>query len=558
MYRPTLPPNPPTWLFMAVLVPFLMLPLILRGIFYPVTVSEPFDPVQQEIRRQLEYPNEKLEAQGIDRRRLWIFYHTRTFKPVWSRHGHLLPYAREFRTALEGAWADGLEPAEYHLKAIKALWAGRTPAALTMLDLLLTHAFLAYSEDLHSGVFRAVAYDPQWHIVRRPFYAEHLLRSVSETGAMAEALKALRPPHEAYRRLIGALAYYRALAREGEWPQLPPGPVIALGARDVRVPILRERLRREGYHGVASRGLRYDAALAEALARFQRRHGLQADGQLCEDTRAALNVSLAERIRQLWVNMERWRWMPGELGKRHILVNISGFYLQLVDAEAEGVDVPMKVIIGRQLRETPSFLSPLTHLIVNPYWNVPATIAAEDLLPQLQRNPRAVAARGFRFFRSWSRQARAVDPLQVNWQRVDKDNFPYKVRQAPGPDNSLGQVKFMMHNDFEIYLHDTPDRHLFERSVRSFSSGCIRVEQPIALAAWLSGQSDEAITALVAKGKTRLLPLDEAVPVYLGYWTSWVDDEAKVQFRRDIYGRNRLMLAQLRRTGKAAWPRVWH
>lgn len=173
MYRSALPPSPPTWLFMAMLVLFLMLPLILRGISYPVTVNEPFDPVQQELRRQLEYPNEKLEAHGIDRRRMWIFYHTRAFKAVWSRHGRLLPYAREFRAALEGAWVDGLEPAEYHLQAINALWAGRTPAALTMLDLLLTNAFLAYTEDLHSGVFSAVAYD-------------------------------------------------RALAREGEWPQLPP------------------------------------------------------------------------------------------------------------------------------------------------------------------------------------------------------------------------------------------------------------------------------------------------------------------------------------------------
>lgn len=543
MNRPSKQLDSHTWRFFVVLVPLLMLPMVFKDIFFPTNENVYSDPVQQEIRRQLEGKNDKLLEYGLEQRRLWIFYHGRSFKAVWSEGGKLLPHAGQLRKALNEAWIEGLHPQDYHLEAISTLWEGHTPAALTMLDLLLTDAFMAYAEDLHRGAFKPVSVDAQWYISRKPFYPDRVLAQALSSGEVSRALVQLRPRHEPYRRLSEALMFYRQQQQaEGEWPAIATGPLLRKGSRDPRVISLRERLRREGYDTVPQtrHNNLYDARLAYAVEQYQRRHGLHVDGMIGKQTLASLNVSLAGRIRQLVVNMERWRWMPAELGERYILVNIGGFQLQLVNGK--GTELSMKVITGKMLRKTPTFLSQLTHLIFNPSWNVPDSIAAEDLLPQLQHDPQAVVQRGFRFYPSWREDAEAIDPFQVNWKEINSGDFPYKVRQAPGPENLLGQIKFMLPNDFEIYLHDTPDRHLFEQPVRTFSSGCIRLEQPLALAQLITGQPEERIQAWMAQGETRALGLKEPIPVYLGYWTAWVDEQGWVQFRDDIYGRNRLMM----------------
>ncbi|RRQ20019.1 L,D-transpeptidase family protein [Thiohalobacter thiocyanaticus] len=244
------------------------------------------------------------------------------------------------------------------------------------------------------------------------------------------------------------------------------------------------------------------------------------------------------------LNLERWRWLPRDLGPRYIMVNIAGFRLQLV--EHDEVMQDMRVIIGKPYRSTPAFVGRLRYLVFNPYWNVPERNMREDLLPQQIADPGYLAANGYRILDGWGEDAREIDPAEIDWQRVRPVQFPYRLRQDPGPQNSLGRLKFMLPNRFDVYLHDTPARHLFERTVRTFSSGCIRVEEPVALAervlAGTGGDWNVAVIRhLIASGETLDVRLGEPLPVYILYWTVWVDDDGRAHFVNDVYGRDRRM-----------------
>jgi murein L,D-transpeptidase YcbB/YkuD len=238
--------------------------------------------------------------------------------------------------------------------------------------------------------------------------------------------------------------------------------------------------------------------------------------------------------------MERWRWLPRDLEATHILVNLAGFELTLMHASEPSLW--MRVITGRPDRASPAMHSHITGLVLNPDWTVPRRIAVEDLLPQLQRNPRALRAKHISVLRWQDGSLVEVDPTHVDWHTVDADNFPFLLRQSPGAHNSLGRLKFEMPNRRAIYLHDTPAKDLFRKSVRAFSSGCIRVEKPLQLAARLldaDGQTaGRSLLERIESGETQALPITPAVPVYLVYLTAWVDGAGNLQYRNDVYGRN--------------------
>ncbi len=260
-------------------------------------------------------------------------------------------------------------------------------------------------------------------------------------------------------------------------------------------------------------------------------------------TLQALNVPAGIRARQLALNMERWRWLSQELGRRHVMVNIAGFWLEVIEDRQTILD--MRVIVGRSYRRTPVFSDQISYLVLNPYWNVPQSIAVNDILPQLKRDPAYLSKQHMKLFNGWGTDARIVDPSAVNWSKITATSFPYRIRQEPGPNNALGMVKFMFPNKFSVYLHDTPARELFARSLRTFSSGCIRVEKPVELAAYLlqdqPGWTAEEIKKRSGQTQEQTVRLTRSVPVHLLYWTSWVDDAGPVQFREDVYGRDLLL-----------------
>ncbi|MFZ5774003.1 MAG: L,D-transpeptidase family protein [Thermodesulfobacteriota bacterium] len=337
-----------------------------------------------------------------------------------------------------------------------------------------------------------------------------------------------------------ALHHFQELAARGEWPKVAAGATLREGEHGERVAQLRARLAASGeLPAEAAQGDRFDAALAEALRKFQARHGLNPDGAAGKSTVAALNVSIAERVRQLEVNLERCQPLPQMLEPRHILVNIADFSLNLYEDGKPALSMP--VIVGRTYRQTPVLSSIISTIILNPPWSVPDTIARKDILDHIRKEPGYLRKHNFRVYRGWGKGGEEIDPDSVEWSKLS-GRMPYRFRQEPGAVNALGRIKFQFPNEYDVYLHDTPSRQLFSRESRTFSSGCIRVGKPLDLATHLLKGSKlgelAALNAAIASGKTQQVPIPAPIPVHVVYMTAWVDGDGLVQFRSDVYGRD--------------------
>jgi len=460
--------------------------------------------------------------------------------PLWLEGTALSPRGRAAVAAINGSLDDGLKPEKYYAGSIQSRISHLTAKAAAELDLLISAGMLGYVSDLSAGRLEPKASDPELFDYPNPPDPVPVVRRAYDSADFAAALVALAPPHSAYHGLRAALAQYRLLADRGGWPNFPAGGKLEAGDRGPRVEALRRRLSATGEAPPdPSDPLLFDDALDRAVRAFQGRHGLEVDGIVGERTLAALNTSIEARIRQIQMNMERWRWLPRDLGSRYLLVNAADFVLKVV--EAGRVVLDMDVVVGRPYRRTPLFTGQLSYLVFNPDWNVPPSIARKDLLPKIRKDPGYLAAHDFQLLSDWSPEARELDPLQVDWSAVSGP-FPYKLRQRPGPQNALGRIKFMLPNRYDVYLHDTPSQELFRKTVRSFSSGCVRVAEPIRLAEYLlsgtEGWESGRIRATLQSGITTQVNLPLPIPVYFTYFTAWVDSQGTLQFRDDIYRRD--------------------
>jgi len=451
--------------------------------------------------------------------------------------------ARQLTKTLAKAEQEGLTPARYRLADIEQYWRARTPDQQACLDLLLTDAFRRYSRDVRSGRLDPQIADPAWHLRAPGFDPAAALQAVTTDAEFAHLLRTLPPPHAGYVQLRHALARYAELERGGGWMALPPGPKLEPPLQHAQVPLLRARLRAEGDYIGTETGDVYDALLAAAVERFQQRHGLAADGIVGERTRAALNVPAAERTAQIRRAMERWRWLPRTFGEHYVLVNTAGFVLSVVEHDRPVLD--MRVIAGAPDQATPSFTAMLRFLVINPYWNIPARIARDKLLPKQQSNPDYFATRGIRVFNGWNAETREVEPASIHWASLNGNSFPYRLRQEPGPKNSMGRLSFVLPNPYDVFLHDTPERWLFGRDRRAFSEGCVRIEKPMDLALhtlrqtgdWNAPRIQREIDAL----RQHSVRLPEPIPVYVLYLTSWVGEDGQAHFREDIYAREQVL-----------------
>lgn len=499
------------------------------------------------------------------------FYERRLYSPAWSDERGATRLADDFVGALRRADLEGLRSADYHLAGIEGVLAGVraddaksgpaiAPDRWAELDLLLTDAFLVYGAHLLAGRVNPETLRPEWVSNRRTADIAAVLETALVSGNVAGSLDTLVPPEYGYRRLRDALARYREVAVTGGWPEIPDGAILQRADRGPPIVALRERLRLEDDLGPATEqdADLFDEALEQAVRKFQGRHGLAADGIVSAATRAELNVRVERRVEQLELNLERWRWLPNDLGRRHIIVNIAAFELEVVDDDS--VVLAMRVVVGRPYNRTPVLSDTMRYLVLNPYWHVPRSIAAEELLPKVERDPSYLARYKLRVFPSSGPDAREIDPTTVNWSAITPARFPFWLRQDPGPLNALGRVKFMFLNKFNVYLHDTPSRPLFEETQRDFSHGCIRIQQPIELAVYLLQQdlrwSRDAILRALDDGVDRTVPLPEPMPIHLLYWTAWADGDGTIQFRRDIHGRDAPLFKALRAPPPRSAPRA--
>jgi murein L,D-transpeptidase YcbB/YkuD len=283
---------------------------------------------------------------------------------------------------------------------------------------------------------------------------------------------------------------------------------------------------------------------------FQKRHGLKADGAVGRETINALNVPLRQRVRQMELNLERLRWILGGLEERFIVVNIANFQLDVIENDKSVLSI--KVVVGKPYLKTPVFTAKMTHIVINPVWNIPDSIARKEILKKIKKDPQYLSDQNIKVFKGWEPQEQPIDPKDIDWSKVSEKALPYRFRQEPGPLNPLGNLKFMLPNEFDVYLHDTPSKGLFSRSTRSFSHGCIRIEKPLELAEYLfrddPGWSQKELSAAIEKGAEQIITIPHPMNVHFLYLTTWVDDKGVVQFRNDTYGRDAGLDEALHRT----------
>lgn len=475
---------------------------------------------------------------------LGVFYQRRDYRPAWESSARL----DALLAAIRGSFAHGLRPEDYHLEALQALGApapGR--AEQVRLDLLATAATARLAAHLRCGKVDPEKFHESWNFNNKVNHLERveLLEEVLGAADLRAALEAQAPHGDYYLGLKAHLAHHRELAARGGWPAVSPGETLRPGMTSERVAELRARLVASGDLAVLAAPadpLLFDAELEGAVRLFQFRHELLVDGLVGKHTRAAMNVPVAARIDQLRVNLERARWVFHDLEPRFLLVNIARFRVLL--REGSEVRWSTRAVVGRPYRQTPVFRATMTHLELNPTWTVPPTIFAEDLLPQIRRDPGVLERRHMQVF-DWSGQV--IDPWTVDWEQVSGEHPPYFLRQAPGPYNALGRVKFMYPNPHQVYMHDTPERELFSRAERSFSSGCIRLQRPLELAALLlEGNTAEQarMDAALRSGATVTIALPRPIPVLTLYGTA-VPEDGRIHFTSDVYARDPGVLAAL-------------
>jgi murein L,D-transpeptidase YcbB/YkuD len=481
------------------------------------------------------------------------FYRNRLFWPAWSGSGVLLPTVDVLIQTLEVANHEGLRGADYHLDSIKSLLgelrmkqAGGNrpdPAMFADLDLLLTDAFLIYASHLLHGRVNPESIRAEWYVKTQKADLFALIEDALDSNRVGEALKKVTPHYEGYTRLRQVLTYYRDIAERGGWGKLVENRKIAKGDSGERILALRDRLFLSGDIGSKEslEGDVFGNELEQAVRRFQGRHGLTQDGVVGPATSAALNVPVEDRIRQIEVNMERWRWLPQTLGTRYLVVNIANFELDVIEGSRRAMS--MRAIVGKRYQRTPAFNAKMTYLVLNPYWNVPSDIAQKEMVPLIKKDPDYLRKNNIRVFSGRDPARKEVDPADVDWSSFISGNFPFFFRQDPGQKNALGSMKFMFPNRFNVYLHDTPHKELFNRTVREFSHGCIRIEKAPELAEYLlakdSRWTQETILEALEGSVDRVIKIPDPLEVYILYWTAWVDEDGTVEFRDDVYGRDK-------------------
>lgn len=452
--------------------------------------------------------------------------------------------AHHIEATLRAADRHGLNPNDYHISRLEVLKAPRSQEERLQRDQLLTDGLMRYAHDVRVGRVDPKTVRSGRYMQRQSVDLVAVVHKAMATDDLRAYLETLPPPTFFYQGQVKALA---TLRQGAEWSPIPLGAKLERGVSSPRVIALRKRLAATGELGQASlEDEMFDAALDEAVRAYQTRSGLMVDGVVGAKTLAMLNIPRQERISQMIANMERQRWLPDTMGRRHVLVNVPAFELFAINDGSVGLH--MKTIVGRKDRQTPVFSDRISYLDFNPTWSVPPTIASRDVLPHLRKDPGyALVHKNVHIYRDGVE----IDPYSVNWHAANIHH--YTLRAPPGPRNPLGTVKFMFPNPFSVYLHDTSEPEKFSKDERALSSGCVRIADPAGMANWILSEkndwSDAKRQAILDSRKMTRVRLDTPVPVWLLYVTAWGDDEGHPVFKPDIYDMDADLMQALRISG---------
>ena len=509
------------------------------------------------------------------------FYRERGFRLGWFKDHQLVPQAQALQAIIAKAQDEGLNPKDYQIKNFGELFAeleqarsdtARRNTMERQIDVALTGTYLAWASDYYRGVANPQdSKNSTWQVKPNKIKLNKALLTFLGERKSRYNYYEFAPLHPEYDQLKKALAAYRAQERAGGWLALPAGLHLKPGQHSPAVEALRKRLLPSNQDspgspgddstartskpapatpatrlaatpaGATSVATTYDPELVAAVKGFQQDAGLKPDGVVGGETLRELNVPIGSRIDQLILNMERWRWLPKRFEPNYLLVNIPEYTLHVIEDNKEAF--AMRVIVGKDLHETPIFSDKMEYVVLAPYWNVPFSIIQNELREKLVANPNYLDRLDMEVVKGSGKKAVVIKPSAVNWADVTEENFKYTVRRRPGPENDLGNMKFIFPNSNDVYLHDTPHRELFAQSARSFSHGCVRVQDPMRLATYLLRDkpdwNQQAILDTIATRREKYVPLKSKLPVYLVYFTAWADADGHPHFRKDIYGHDK-------------------
>lgn len=499
---------------------------------------------------------------------MFEFYGERNYKLAWFRDNELVPETQKFLQTIDHASKDGLDPKKYKLVDFDKLfeeYKQQDPqdssrlALQQQIDVALTASYFNFASDFYRGrVNPDNATTVNWDVKKNNIKLDKALQTILKERESTYPYYEFEALHAGYARLRDKLQEYRQLETKGGWPKIDLGNSKTLEKGDTAAAVLalRKRLNPEQQLDANNKSLRmYDDKLVQQVKHFQMLNGLDQDGVVGGNTLQTLNVPLNERIRQITINMERWRWIPKrmvpkDLEQKYIWVNIPEYKLYIYedpdnDPEADREykkTMEMRVIVGKTLHSTPIFSDKMEYVVMAPYWNLPNSIVANEVKPHMLSNPSWLGSNNMEIVTK-EKDPKPVSPSSIDWSGVTEKNFKYMVRQKPGPKNSLGSIKFIFPNQYAVYLHDTPADALFSQTQRNFSHGCVRVEKPVELAKYalkdMPEWDEQRIRQTMNGGEETWVTLPKKVQVYIVYFTAWVDENGETHFRQDLYGHDK-------------------
>lgn len=521
----------------------------------PIIIAPPQTPLAQTIKAGLStaYNGERKDSAAYaEAQKLYFFYGGRHFEPIWldtAPNGDVTfsEPAQKILKLFEAAESEGLRPADYLTPDLDTAGAKGDPLRVAALETAFSGAALRYATHIYTGRILPQSVDERLDVQPKKLDEAALLVQLASSPDPVAVLAALEPAHPEFLALKSALATFDE-SKIDRPAQIAEGPSLKPGMSDPRVPALRARLNLP-----ATDGLVYDDALVEAVKLFQASAQLDVDGVMGMATVSVLNGGVPVTRSDIIANMERWRWMPRDLGAFNVFVNIPEFRLAI---SRDGVEeYTTRVVVGTTKNQTPVFSDSIRHVVVNPYWNVPSSIIKGEIAPAVLNDPGYTDSHNMDLLYN----GEPVSPWQVNWNMVSSTNFPFRVRQRPGPANSLGQIKFLFPNKHDVYLHDTPSKSLFSRSLRAFSHGCVRVQNPMEFADALMANepniSRASLEAMFGPNEKWVNP-EAQIPVHIAYFTIRVDGDGALQSYGDVYGHNAKLIAAMGLARPAFAPEI--
>ena len=486
----------------------------------------------------------------MDQDTMAVHYMRQNYQPIWTS----IKNRADMMLILNGSFDEGLIPGDYHIQKLNSLLHeiqsdNSNNDNQAKLDLLMSDAMVIYARHLIWGKIDQTDIRKEWDVPELP-----QPDNIEQTFSIAlqnENLKSLffdklGPQHAMYFELKKGLKDYRAISAHGGWHSVPQDKTLKKGMAGENISALRSYLNVTGdlTRSGGENDAFFDETLEAGVKSFQLRHNLTADGIAGKKTLLQMNVSVPDRINTIRLNMERLRWVMHELEPDFLVVNIAGFFIRRITNNEISYESP--VIVGKEFHESPIFKGTMSYIDLNPTWTLPYSISSKESLPRLKTDPNYLSARNMVIM---NRNGTVLDPTQIDFSKYSETNFPFIIRQEPGPKNSLGRVKFMFPNQYAVYLHDTPSQSLFAREDRAFSHGCIRLEYKWELLMNLMDEPDvwnmEKIQSILDTEKTTRIKLKTPIDILILYYTAGTDHNGTLVFNRDVYNRDPILLKAL-------------